>query len=286
MHRSIAAALFVLICAQAAVEAEVVYEQAPLLGANMVEPFSGVNPAESTTPDGTGTTGFYDNSMADNFTLAATTTVTNLAWTGFIENFGTTTDSNISGFSIQFYSVTPGSYSFYAGNPASPIPTGIPEQLLFSEDFSLADCNPTVIENPNIYGTTTYSFDLNLGTPAAGQSLTFQAGQQYFVAINADIINPNDSSYFWAAGTRTTPDLNPQTIAVDGHTSSNGYEYAVEWNGQFGSVSGLNDLAFTLSDASQAPAAAPLPGSAGAGLLLLGLIAANEVRRRRGAQAD
>jgi hypothetical protein len=270
------AAVVGMVCARG-VRAETVYEQAPLLGNDMVTPATFFDAAESPTADMTSTSGFYHSSYADNFILGSTATVSTLGWTGYIENSPglTTTDSNIAGFRIDFY-------------VRSFDPYQLAETPLYTQYVALADAHPVVTEGTNSYGTTTYTFSAGLATPQV-----FVGGQEYFVAINADLKDVNESSYFWSAAA-TVADAEPATIAVNGHAPTNGYSYAVEWNGQFADpdigysgVSGLHDLAFTLAN-DAAPAgggtAAPLPASVWGGLGMLAAMAGVKMRRRvRGA---
>lgn len=261
-----AAVLVALLAAAAPALAGTVYSQAPLLGPNLVTPAQGARAAEATGDY------FYQSTLADDFTLTANADIANISWTGYIEPYNLVTSSNISSFRIAFYAYDPTLPYFFDNTP------------LYLQEFAIADVQQTAVESPNIVGTTTYNFSLDLPT-----AVHLSANQTYFVAINANLYDSDDSSYFWAAGTRTTPDLYPNLNANLSYAPTND-GWVVSWKGQFADPSinyaglpGFSDLAFSLStaDAVTPPvtgSAVPLPSAA---IAIPAVLATGALRRNR-----
>jgi len=156
----------IMVCAASA-QAAIVYEQLPDGTGNGY--FS----------DGNQGVQFYDNRIADNFTLSSATSITQVQWWGGSENFFGPPDilPQINSFVISFYNNV-------GGFPVEP--------PIYTETIPLANITATLTGNTNVVGGLEYLFEANLAAP-----VPISAGTPYSLHIGAILVFPQDDAFVW-----------------------------------------------------------------------------------------
>jgi hypothetical protein len=122
---------------------------------------------------------FYNNRMADNFTLGSAENVGGITWSGGTENFfGPTNLGNFSGFVIRIYSDAAGAVGGEVWNMT----------------FSTAATNPVFSGNFNVAGGEIYDHSVSTGGIALG------AGS-YWISIGSVQVVAGDDAYAWSTTT-------------------------------------------------------------------------------------
>ncbi len=129
--------------------------------------------------DGNQGINFYDNRIADNFTLASGTSITQIHWWGGSENFiSPDILFNANAFVISFYN-----------NDANNLPI---EPPIYTETIPVANITATLTGNSNLAGGLEYLFVANLGAPVA-----LAGGTSYSLHIGALLNAPGDDAFAW-----------------------------------------------------------------------------------------
>lgn len=120
---------------------------------------------------------FYDQRMADDFTLGAAASIVQVQWWGGAENFGPEPNIllNTASFVISFY------------DQANPV-----EPPIYTETIPLASITATLTGNTNVFGGLEYHFSANLATPVA-----IPAGVAHSIHIGAVLIAPGGNAFMW-----------------------------------------------------------------------------------------
>lgn len=114
---------------------------------------------------------FYSQSIADDFSLAATSNVTTIKFWGSSENFSTPDLSNVAAFDIVFYDT-----SF------NPVAQGI--------QIPVGAFTTTATGNVNSLGGNEYEMDL-------ATNFNLNAGS-YYMHVGADLIDPFGDAFVWS----------------------------------------------------------------------------------------
>jgi hypothetical protein len=119
---------------------------------------------------------FYDNRMADNFTIGGPATVDSITWSGGTENFFGPTDlSNFSGFVVRIFNDA-------AGAVGSEV---------WNQTYTTAGTNPIFSGNFNVVGGEIYDHTVSTGGVALG------AGS-YWISIGSIQVASQDDAYAWS----------------------------------------------------------------------------------------
>ncbi len=177
--------------------------------------------------------GFFDRKLADNFTLAATSTVDGITWWGSEEEFFSVGfPGNIAGFNVEIFTSV----------------GGLPGASVFQTNALIGSLNVTPVATPDPTQSI-QRIDLDL----TGSPINLVGGTEYWLSVGALPVTDfaNDDSFFWAnAG-----------LNVDGLTALD-----APINGSFASLPG-DDLAFELNGVIPEPASLGMLGLA-AGFLV------------------
>ncbi len=162
----------VVVCAGIAHAQTVVYEQLPE-AADLSGFFATTNHIN-------------DQRLADDFTLASDTSISELTWWGFVFDPASPFDTGlatITNFVVQFY--------------AADGIGGLPSTLIAGETIPLANITTTIFGNSGFNGDT-FEFTASLATPVALNG-AIPDEIPYWVAINATMANTglNDPIYVW-----------------------------------------------------------------------------------------
>jgi len=122
---------------------------------------------------------FFNQRMADNFTLGAGGTVTGVRWYGGSQWFQFPDLTNMSGFTVEILADDAGSADG--------------TQVIYSQSFSKAATNPTLNGNLMNFGHGQYTFEVALAS-----SVNLTAGTQYWVSIGATLVNPFADGWVWS----------------------------------------------------------------------------------------
>jgi hypothetical protein len=124
---------------------------------------------------------FFNQRMADNFSLSSAATVTSVRWFGASQNFAFPDLTNFTGFSVRIYGDS----------------DGIPDEsnILFDSSPTLAGLTITSTGFNNIGGGTQYQFDLNVG------SLNLGAGNYWF-SVGGLLVNNFGDTFVWSRSTQ------------------------------------------------------------------------------------
>lgn len=139
-------------------------------------------------PDGTGNgyfsdgnqgVQFYDNRIADNFTLTSATSITQVQWWGGSENFFGPPDilPQINSFVISFYNNV-------GGFPVEP--------PIYTETIPIANITATLTGETNVVGGLEYLFVADLAAP-----VPIPAGTPHSLHIGAILVFPDDDAFVW-----------------------------------------------------------------------------------------
>ena len=124
---------------------------------------------------------FYDNRMADNFTIGGPANVDSITWSGGTENFFGPTDlSNFSGFVVRIFNDA-------AGTVGSEV---------WNQTYTKAATNPVFSGSFNIVGGEIYNHTAFTGGLALG------AGS-YWISVGSIQVAPGDDAYAWSTTTNT-----------------------------------------------------------------------------------
>lgn len=160
---------------------------------------------------------FFNQRMADNFTLGAGGSVTGVRWYGGSQWFQFPDLTNMSGFTVQIMADDAGSADG--------------TQVIYSESFSKAATNPTLNGNLMNFGHGQYTFEVALSS-----AVNLSAGTQYWVSIGATLVNPFADGWVWSKSTQG-----------DGTNASNFFNGPNYFNFQSG------DMAFDILGVVPAP---------------------------------
>lgn len=213
MQKFVSTVSVAVMCAGIAQAQSVVYEQSPA-APNLSGPFATTNHSN-------------DQRIADDFTLAANSSVSDLTWWGWIYDPASPFDrtlGTVDNFVIQFYE-------------ADGV-GGVPGTFIAGETITMANITASVFGGSG-FGGDTFEFTASLATPVA-----LNAGTQYWVAINATMANTGvwDPIYTWlwqGAGGGT---LGDGSFAADGATGP----FDGIWEGPLAAGSN-NGLSFQLT---------------------------------------
>lgn len=147
---------------------------------------------------------FYEQQVAENFTVATASDITGVEWAGASEYFEYADYTNITGFRVQIFAD--------AG--------GVPGAVVFNEVFSTASTSPTA-QGTNFFGATVYAQSVTFASP-----VTNVAPGTYWVSIGGVVTDPFGDSWVWADGTNddgvaytNTPNAGGWTAYSDGASS-------------------------------------------------------------------
>ena len=129
--------------------------------------------------DGNQGVNFYDNRIADNFTLLSGTSIVQVHWWGGSENFfNPDILFNANAFVISFYT-----------NDANNLPI---EPPFYTETIPVTSITATLTGNTNVAGGLEYLFVANLAAPVA-----IPGGVSHSLHIGALLNAPGDDAFAW-----------------------------------------------------------------------------------------
>ncbi|HLO41288.1 MAG TPA: hypothetical protein VK176_09715 [Phycisphaerales bacterium] len=145
---------------------------------------------------------FYEQQVAENFTVSSATNITGVEWAGASEYFDYADYTNFTGFRVQIFAD--------AG--------GVPGAAVFNQVFSTAATAPAA-QGTNFFGATVYAQAVSFAAVSV-------AAGNYWVSIGAVVVNPFGDAWVWADGTNddgvaysTTPNSGGWAAYNDGATS-------------------------------------------------------------------
>lgn len=181
-----------LVLAAPAMGADIVYEQNPA-GASALGPFANFNHSQT-------------QRVADNFMLATPAAVAQVAWWGWTYNNAANQQAgtaNLLGFDVRIL--------------AADGAAGAPGTVVYQEAVPIGAVVVSNFAAGPISGQT-YKFEANLASTVA-----LAAGTEYWLAINAIVINPanNGDAFVWTEQGAGSGNPGDNDIALDGLGGSN-----------------------------------------------------------------